>query len=95
MRQIVRNLGEPIIGAGAAARRPAGMLEDDVRAVLWTGSRLMSPAEVWLDLEDRLAYTTVMSTLTRLYDKQLVRPESTGRGLGPRRWMRLPAPPRR
>lgn len=40
----------------------------------------MSPAEVQLDLDDRLAYTTVMSTLARLHRKGLVSRESTGRG---------------
>lgn len=65
---------------GANARRPAGMLEDEVLAVLWAAGRPMSPAEVQLDLGDRLAYTTVMSTLTRLYRKGMVMRESTGRG---------------
>lgn len=65
---------------GANARRPAGMLEDEVLAALWVGGRPMSPAAVQFDLGDRLAYTTVMSTLTRLYRKGLVTREPTGRG---------------
>jgi predicted transcriptional regulator len=56
------------------------MLEDDVLAALWAGGRPMTPAEVQLELDDRLAYTTVMSTLTRLYRKGLVSRESTGKG---------------
>jgi predicted transcriptional regulator len=67
-------------GDGPAPRRPPGRLEDEVLAVLWAGGRAMTPAEVQLDLGDRLAYTTVMSTLTRMYRKGLVARESTGRG---------------
>ena len=67
-------------GDGAAARRLPGMLEDEVLAVLWSSGRLMTPAEVQLDLGDRLAYTTVMSTLSRLCRKGLVIREPTGRG---------------
>jgi predicted transcriptional regulator len=64
---------------GANVRRAAGMLEDEVLAVLWVGDRPMTPAEVQLDFADRLAYTTVMSTLTRLCRKGLVTREPTGR----------------
>ncbi|GAA4602874.1 BlaI/MecI/CopY family transcriptional regulator [Actinoallomurus liliacearum] len=67
-------------GDGAAPRRPPGMLEDEVLAVLWALGRPMTPAEVQLELGDRLAYTTVMSTLTRLHRKNLVTREPTARG---------------
>lgn len=67
-------------GDGAPTRRPPGMLEDEVLAVLWANGRPMTPAEVQLELGDRLAYTTVMSTLARLYRKGLLTRESTGRG---------------
>lgn len=70
----------PSTGDGAPARRPPGMLEDEVLAVLWSSDRPMTPAEVQLDLGDRLAYTTVMSTLTRMHRKGLVARESTGKG---------------
>jgi predicted transcriptional regulator len=62
------------------ARRPPGMLEDELLAVLWATGRPMTPADVQLHLGHRLAYTTVMSTLTRLYRKGLVTREQTGRG---------------
>jgi predicted transcriptional regulator len=65
---------------GAAARRQPGMLEDEVLAVLWTSARPMTPAEVQLEFDDRLAYTTVMSTLSRMYRKGLVSRESAGKG---------------
>lgn len=67
-------------GDGTNARRPAGMLEDEVLTALWAGGRPMTPAEVQLELGDRLAYTTVMSTLTRLHRKGLVTREPTARG---------------
>ncbi|GLY85923.1 BlaI/MecI/CopY family transcriptional regulator [Actinoallomurus iriomotensis] len=58
--------------SGGAARRRPGMLEDEVLAVLWTAGRAMTPAEVRGRLDDRLAYTTVMSTLARMHRKGLV-----------------------
>lgn len=65
---------------GDGARRRPGMLEDDILAVLWTAGRPMTPADVQTRLEDRLAYTTVMSTLTRLHHKGLVSRQPTGKG---------------
>lgn len=65
---------------GDGARRPPGMLEDEVLAVLWTGDRPMTPADVQAQLGDALAYTTVMSTLTRLYRKGLASRQPTGKG---------------
>jgi predicted transcriptional regulator len=56
------------------------MLEDEVLAVLWTLGRPVSPAAVQLELADRLAYTAVMLTLTRLHRKGLVTREPTARG---------------
>lgn len=49
-------------------------------AVLWTTGRPMTPAEVQLEFEDRLAYTTVMSTLTRMYRKGLVSRQPARKG---------------
>lgn len=62
------------------SRRPPGMLEDEVLAVLWTGDTPMSPADVQASLADTLAYTTVMTTLGRLYTKGLATRERVGRG---------------
>jgi predicted transcriptional regulator len=67
-------------GEGTNPRRPPGMLEDEVLAVLWALGRPATPAEVQLQLGGRLAYTTVMSTLTRLHRKDLVTREPTARG---------------
>jgi predicted transcriptional regulator len=56
------------------------MLEDEVLAVLWMGGRPMTPGQVQLELHDRLAYTTVMSTLTRMHRKGLVHRAAVGKG---------------
>lgn len=61
-------------------RRPAGMLEDEVLAALWRGGRPMSTAEVRGDLGGAPAYTTVMTTLARLYRKGLATRVRRGRG---------------
>jgi predicted transcriptional regulator len=60
-------------------RRPAGALEAEVLAALWVAGRPLTPAEVRGALDDELAYTTVMTTLARLYDKGAVSRERSGR----------------
>lgn len=63
-----------------AGRRPPGMLEDEILAVLWASETPMSPADVQAAFADKLAYTTVMTTLGRLYTKGLATRERVGRG---------------
>lgn len=60
------------------ARRPDGALERDVLRALWDGGS-MTPREVRELLDTDLAYTTVMTVLTRLYEKRLVARERRGR----------------
>ncbi len=60
-------------------RRPDGALESDVLRVLWSAGRPMTPAEVREALGGGLAYTTVMTVLGRLHDKQLVSRSQRGR----------------
>lgn len=62
------------------ARRPAGGLEQDVLAVLATSRSAMTPGAVQTALDDDLAYTTVLTALTRLHEKGAVTRERTGRG---------------
>lgn len=62
------------------ARRPAGGLEQEVLAVLATASEPMTPADVLEALDDDLAYTTVLTALTRLHDKGAVTRQRAGRG---------------
>jgi predicted transcriptional regulator len=61
------------------ARRPAGSLEQEVLAALAAADRPMTPAEVLEDLGRDLAYTTVLTTLTRLYDKGALTRQRQGR----------------
>ena len=60
-------------------RRPDGALEADVLASLWAADRPMSPAEVNQALGAVYAYTTVMTVLTRLWNKGLVTRQARGR----------------
>lgn len=62
------------------SRRPAGELEQEVLGVLAAGAAPMTPAEVLAGLGGDLAYTTVLTALTRLYDKGAVTRERAGRG---------------
>jgi predicted transcriptional regulator len=53
----------------ASDRRARGRLEDEVIATLAAAQGPMTTSEVLAQLGDDLAYTTVMTTLTRLYEK--------------------------
>lgn len=60
-------------------RRKRGELERCVLAVLAAAERPLTPAEVQGELGGGLAYTTVMTTLSRLVDKGALRREPAGR----------------
>jgi predicted transcriptional regulator len=60
-------------------RRPMGSLEADVLRYLWSCDTAVTPAEVCDGLETDLAYTTIMTILTRLWEKDLVDRTRTGR----------------
>lgn len=53
-------------------RRGPGELEGEVLAALWTSGEPLTPAEVRDLLPGDLAYTTILTILRRLYDKDLV-----------------------
>ncbi len=59
-------------------RRERGELANEVLAVLAAGDPL-TPAEVLERLDRELAYTTVMTTLARLYERGAVTRERSGR----------------
>lgn len=61
------------------ARRAAGTLEREVLAVLWAADRPLTAVEVQAELDPDLAYTTVMTILTRLLRKGVVTREREGR----------------
>jgi predicted transcriptional regulator len=60
-------------------RRPVGALETAVLECLWAASEPMTPREVLQQVDDALAYTTVVTILTRLAGKGLVERERAGR----------------
>ncbi len=62
-----------------AEKRPMGSLEAAVLRALWTKGQPMTPGEVHHEIGEGLAYTTVMTILTRLWAKGLVDRERVGR----------------
>jgi len=54
-------------------------LENEVLAALWAAGEPLTPAQVLEMLSGDLAYTTVMTILTRLHDKGVVSRERVGR----------------
>ena len=56
-----------------------GSLEREVLAQLWTMSDAATPGEVLEAMDSELAYTTIMTILTRLWEKGLVERERQGR----------------
>ncbi|KOX32668.1 MULTISPECIES: BlaI/MecI/CopY family transcriptional regulator [Streptomyces] len=61
-------------------RRPAGELEAAVMAALWAAGAPLTPVQVQAELSSGLARTTVVTILSRLYDKGVVDRERQGRG---------------
>jgi predicted transcriptional regulator len=61
------------------ARRSKGGLEREVHAVLAKGQRPMTAAQVRIALGSDLAYTTVLTVLSRLFDKGEISREPSGR----------------
>ncbi len=60
-------------------RRRRGELQSETLDVLWDHGGWLTPAEVGARLDPDLAYTTVVTVLRRLYDKDLVHREKDGR----------------
>jgi len=56
-----------------------GALEGAILGQLWAAGRPLSPAEVRQAIGDDLAYTTVMTVLTRLWHKRMVDRRTRGR----------------
>jgi predicted transcriptional regulator len=66
-------------GADAAGRRAAGELEAAVLATLHAAGAPLSPGEVRDRLGDDLAYTTVVTILSRLHAKGVLDRRKAGR----------------
>ena len=62
-----------------AKKRALGALEETIMEYLWTSSGPATPAEVHHSVAPELAYTTVMTVLTRLWDKGRLTRERQGR----------------
>ena len=52
-----------------SVKRPMGSLEQEVMVYLWTTDGPVKPAEVHQAVAPELAYTTVMTILSRLFEK--------------------------
>jgi predicted transcriptional regulator len=63
----------------STSRRAPGELEAEVLAVLWNTETPLAPADVQGRLGDGLAYTTVVTILSRLHEKGMARREKQGR----------------
>ena len=61
-------------------RRRPGTLEAAVMAALWAAGGPMTTTQVQQEVGGGLAYNTVQTILTRLYEKSLVRRCRSGRG---------------
>jgi len=62
-----------------SGRRSPGVLEQEILDCLTAADRPLTPGEVLTQLGGELAYTTVMSTLARLYKRGLTEREPSGR----------------
>ncbi|MEU3340471.1 BlaI/MecI/CopY family transcriptional regulator [Streptomyces sp. NPDC006668] len=63
-----------------SGRRARGELESDVLAALWAADGPLTARQVREALPDDLAYTTVLTILSRLYDKAMLVRHREGRG---------------
>ncbi|MGW0632252.1 BlaI/MecI/CopY family transcriptional regulator [Streptomyces sp. NPDC002758] len=64
----------------APGRRPRGELESGVLAALWGADGPLTARQAQERLPGDLAYTTVLTILTRLYDKGMLVRHRAGRG---------------
>ncbi|MET7605448.1 BlaI/MecI/CopY family transcriptional regulator [Streptomyces avermitilis] len=64
----------------ASGRRARGELESDVLAALWAAKGPLTARDVRERLPGDLAYTTVLTILSRLYDKGMLARHREGRG---------------
>jgi predicted transcriptional regulator len=64
---------------GDRARRGPGELEAEILALLWTAGEPLTAVDVQRRLDGDLAYTTVVTILSRLHDKQVLDRARSGR----------------
>ncbi|MGW2822484.1 BlaI/MecI/CopY family transcriptional regulator [Streptomyces sp. NPDC001443] len=66
--------------SGTPGRRARGELEGSVLAALWSAHHPLTARQVLERLPSDLAYTTVLTTLSRLHDKGMLIRHREGRG---------------
>ncbi|UXY17591.1 BlaI/MecI/CopY family transcriptional regulator [Streptomyces cynarae] len=66
-------------GPAPADRRPGGALEAEVLALLQSSPQPLTPGEVLERLDNGLAYSTVVTVLSRMFDKGLLTRSKQGR----------------
>ncbi len=71
--------GRKRTGTTSRERRAPGELADEVLAALWAGDHPLTPNEVHETLGLDVAYNTVLTILTRLYEKGLAERSKVGR----------------
>ncbi|MGC0421448.1 BlaI/MecI/CopY family transcriptional regulator [Embleya sp. AB8] len=64
---------------GPPARRGPGELESEILSLLWTSPTAMGAGSVQEQLSGELAYTTVVTILSRLHDKGVLQRTRMGR----------------
>lgn len=67
-------------GGGVTGRRARGELESAVLATLWAADEPLTARQVQERLSGDLAYTTVLTILSRLHGKGMLLRHSVGRG---------------
>ncbi len=60
-------------------RRPHGDLEAQVLRIVWSADEPVTPGEVLDRIDAKIAYTTAMTVLTRLWEKGLLERERDGK----------------
>ncbi|MCW7941821.1 hypothetical protein AAW14_07065 [Streptomyces hygroscopicus] len=66
-------------GQGRGERRAGGALEAEVLALLQASRQAQTPGEVLRQLGDGLSYSTVVTVLSRMFDKGLLTRSKQGR----------------
>jgi predicted transcriptional regulator len=75
--------GQPVnadeVSSGVGERRPVGALEGEVLGLLHAAPGPLTPGQVLERLEGTLAYSTVVTVLSRMFDKGLLTRAKQGR----------------
>jgi len=66
-------------GQAPGERRPGGALEAEVLALLQSSRQALPPGEVLEQLDGALSYSTVVTVLSRMFDKGLLTRTKQGR----------------